>query len=186
MKLFGSYTSPYVRHCRIVLAQNNDTFEFIPTDYSQSAQQSPTQRVPFLHDGDVQLTDSAAILRYLRERHQQPFCDDVADFDLFCLANTALDATVNLFLLERDNITTKDSPYLQRQYDRIHTILKELNERDWPETNQYSDGQLRLACFLSWAEFRERIQLAEYPNLQQFLLGMNHQPWFANTHPALS
>ncbi|RUO59999.1 glutathione S-transferase family protein [Pseudidiomarina marina] len=186
MKLFGSYTSPYVRHCRIVLTQNNDKFEFIPTDYTQSAQQSPTQRVPFLHDGEVQLTDSASILRYLRERHQQPFCDDVADFDLFCLANTALDATVNLFLLERDNITTENSPYLQRQKDRVHSILTELDQRDWPQRETYSDGQLRLACFLSWAQFRERINVADYPRLQQFLLGMNHQPWFANTHPALS
>ena len=33
MKLFGSYTSPYVRHCRIVLAQNGQDCEFVETDY---------------------------------------------------------------------------------------------------------------------------------------------------------
>ena len=47
MKLFGSYTSPFVRHCRIVLAQHQQSYEFIPTDYAQSAQQTPTKRVPY-------------------------------------------------------------------------------------------------------------------------------------------
>src|SRR5690554_7357084 len=102
MKLFGSYTSPYVRHCRIVLAQLHKDFQFIPTDHAQSAEQSPTKRVPFLQDDAVMLYDSSSILRYLREQQQQGFCDSVEDFDLFCMVNTALDATVNVFLLERD------------------------------------------------------------------------------------
>lgn len=186
MKLFGSYTSPYVRHCRIVLAQNNETFDFIPTDYGQSAQQSPTQRVPFLQDGEVMLYDSASIVRHLRERHQQAFCDNVEDFDLFCLANTALDTTVNLFLLQRDSITGEQSQYLTRQQSRVDSILALLNKQEWPMQAPYSDGQLRLACFLSWAQFRECINIHNYPNLQQFLLALNSQPWFANTHPALN
>lgn len=196
MKLFGSYTSPYVRHCRIVLAQTQSDFQFIPTDYAQSGALSPTKRVPFLQDGDVMLYDSASIVRYLREQDAQNglgrdlkisgFCDTLDDFDLFCLVNTALDTTVNVFLLERDGITGEQSPYLLRQQERVQAILTELNQREWPLEGPYTDGQLRLACFLSWAQFRERIHLADYVQLQQFLRGLNSQPWFANTHPALS
>lgn len=186
MKLFGSYTSPYVRHCRIVLAHLHKDFQFIPTDHAQSAEQSPTKRVPFLQDDAVMLYDSSSIIRYLREQQQQGFCDSVEDFDLFCMVNTALDATVNVFLLERDGITGEHSPYVVRQQQRVQAILNELNQREWPLAGPYTDGQLRLACFLSWAQFRERINLGDYVQLQQFLRALNSQPWFANTHPALN
>ena len=63
MELFGSFTSPYVRHCRVVLAHTGLDCEFVETDYDQSAARSPTRRVPFLRDGDRMLTDSASILR---------------------------------------------------------------------------------------------------------------------------
>ncbi|MBR9907447.1 MAG: glutathione S-transferase [Gammaproteobacteria bacterium] len=186
MKLFGSYTSPYVRHCRIVLAQLHQDFQFIPTDYMQSAQQSPAKRVPFLQDGEVMLYDSASIIRYVREQAQPTSEQSVEDFDLFCMVNTALDATVNVFLLERDGITGEHSQYIVRQHERVAAILSELNQRQWPLEGPYTDGQLRLACFLSWAQFRERIHVADYAQLQQFLRALNSQPWFANTHPALS
>lgn len=186
MKLFGSYTSPFVRHCRIVLAQHQQSYEFIPTDYAQSAQQTPTKRVPyFSHDG-LELHDSSSILRYLRTSAGEGFCDDPATFDLYCTINTALDATVNIFILSMDNLTAEQVPYLARQQDRVNAILDTLNAREWGEVDPKNDAHLRLACFLSWAQFRNRIDIQNWPNLQQFLAGMNQQPWFANTHPALS
>ncbi|MGQ4277318.1 glutathione S-transferase [Pseudidiomarina sp. E22-M8] len=186
MKLFGSYTSPFVRHCRIVLAQHQQQFEFVPTDYAQSAQHSPAQRVPFFSHNGLQLHDSSSILRYLRSLAEQPFCQDPEQFDLYCLVNTALDTTVNLFLLERDGITVDQVSYLQRQQSRVTSILDELNQRDWPVGDATNDAHLRLACFLSWAQFRERLDIHQWPELQSFLTTMNQQAWFANTHPALS
>lgn len=186
MKLFGSYTSPFVRHCRIVLALNEQKFELVPTDYAQSAQNSPAKRVPFFTHDDLKLHDSSSILRYLRNLAGQGFCDTIEDFDLYCLVNTAMDTTINLFLLERDDIKADDVGYLQRQYSRVVAILDELNQRDWPEADPLNDAHLRLACFLSWAQFRERLDNQQWPKLQTFLASVNQQPWFANTHPALS
>ena len=37
MKLYGSYTSPFVRHCRIVLLETQQSCEFIETDQTSSA-----------------------------------------------------------------------------------------------------------------------------------------------------
>ena len=61
MKIYGSFTSPFVRHCRIVLLETGLTCEFIEVDATQSAQISPTKKVPLLVDGDI--------LRDTRKRH---------------------------------------------------------------------------------------------------------------------
>lgn len=68
MQLFGSYTSPFVRHCRIALIETGLDCEFVETDYAESARRSPTKKVPYLQDKDVMLFDSCSILKYLREK----------------------------------------------------------------------------------------------------------------------
>lgn len=188
MKLYGSYTSPYVRHCRIALAETGLEFEFIETDHAQSAKLSPTRRVPFLHDRDLMLTDSASILKYIREKGGESFFDDVRDYDLFLLVNTALDTTVNLFLLEKDGITPQNSAYLQRQAGRARDTLERLDAiaRDElidHDREAYTDGELRLGCFLSWGLFRERFTLDDFDHLKHFLERIDTHPAFSATHP---
>ena len=187
MKLHGSYTSPFVRHCRIALAQTGLAHEFVETDYSQSAQLSPTARVPFLQDGDRRLSDSASILRHIREQAGQAFCADLMDFDFYLLVDTALDTAVNLFLLERDGITPDNSAYLQRQQARVKACMDELElrtaghpQRARPEK---SDGLLRLGCFLAWGLFRQRIRLDGYPALTELLQDLEPLAEFADTRP---
>ena len=129
MKLYGSYASPFVRHVRIVLLETGLACEFIETDQTGSAAQSPTQRVPFLQDGDIFLTDSASIIKYLRERVGQDYCKTAKELDELCLVSTLMDATVNLFFIKRDGVDISGIPYLQRQAARIHTTLKVLFHR---------------------------------------------------------
>ena len=187
MKLFGSYTSPYVRHCRIVLAQNGQDCEFVETDYDQSAELSPARRVPFMHDDKLMLTDSASILRYIREKAGQAFFPDIRDYDLFLLVNTAMGSTVNLFLLEKDSITPADCGYLVRQKGRVEDTLSFLDRQvDEGLADANSDGAIRLGCFLSWALFRERISLKDHASLAQFQRQFESDPEIAATHPANS
>lgn len=187
MRLFGSLTSPYVRHCRIALIQAGIEHELVATDYAASAHLSPTRRVPFLEDGDLRLTDSASILRHVREARGQAFLPDILDFDFFLLASTALDTTVNLFLLERDGIKPEACAYLQRQADRIESSLTELDARtrQHPERARplQSDALLRLGCFLAWALFRERLEIRAYPALGELLKACEQQEAFAQTRP---
>lgn len=183
MKLYGSYTSPYVRHCRIVLAQTNTAFEFIETDRAASAQKSPTQRVPLLEDGKTTLTDSVSIVRYLRQQAGQTFLESAQEFDTFCLVNTALDACANVFFLELDGITNEQSPYLQRQADRIQSVLNELSGRALPTRFDNNDLGLKLACFLDWANYRNRVDLTVYPILHEFLQTANRYHEFTQTAP---
>ena len=52
MELFGSYTSPYVRHCRIAFKETGLAYSFTETDHDMSAKLSPA-KVPFLHHNDL-------------------------------------------------------------------------------------------------------------------------------------
>lgn len=185
MKLFGSYTSPYVRHCRVALKQQGMDFEFVDTDYAASARQSPTQRVPFLQVGGLKLTDSTSILRWIREQGRQAFLPDHAAFDRYLMVNTAMDSTVNLFLLERDGVTPDSVPYLARQRDRVITSLEALEDQFQAVGPEGDDG-LRLACFLSWAAFRQRIDASPYKRLTSIVDAWDARPDFAETHPSRS
>lgn len=186
MKLYGSYTSPFVRHVRIVLLETGLACEFIETDQTGSAAQSPTQRVPFLQDGDIFLTDSASIIKYLRERVGQDYCKTAKELDELCLVSTLMDATVNLFFIKRDGVDISGIPYLQRQAARIHTTLKELNQLPLPNSAPYTDAQIRLACFIGWAKLRNQVDFSVYPALEQFYVNANQHPHFQATQPPQS
>jgi len=183
MKLYGSYTSPFVRHCRIALLEANCTYEFVETDQTSSAIKSPTKRVPFLEDGEVFLTDSNAILKHIREKSGQGYLVSTAELNQFCMVNTALDATINLFFLQRDGVDLDAYEYTRRQAARIESSLAELNQLVLPETSPYNDVHLRLACYLAWGLFRKRISIDNYANLQKFLAGISQYQPFKNTEP---
>lgn len=183
MKLYGSYTSPFVRHVRIVLLETAQNVEFVETDQAGSTAKSPTQRVPFLEDGEVFLTDSASITKYLREKAGQDYCRTAQEQDDLCLVNTVMDATVNLFFIKRDGVDITAVPYLQRQAARIQSTLTELNQQQWSTSAPYNDAQIRLACFIGWAKFRNQVDFSPYKNLETFyanILGYNH---FVVTQP---
>ncbi len=183
MQLFGSYTSPYVRHCRIALAETGLRCEFVESDTRTSAERSPSQKLPFLQDGELLLTDSASILRYLREKAGQSFFPSLRDFDDFCLANTLMDAAQNLLVLERDGLTPAQSPYLERQQRRIDTVLDALAQRAPSNQPPFSDFELRLGCVLAWGRYRNRFSFQQYAGLTELLEGLDQYAPFAETAP---
>lgn len=183
MKLYGSYTSPFVRHCRIALLETNCACDFIETDQASSAVQSPTKRVPFLEDGDIFLTDSTSILKHLREKAGQPYLASTIELNQFCMINAALDSTTNLFFLERDGVDLAAYEYTRRQAARIESSLAELNQLNLPAQSPYNDVHLRLACYLAWGLFRKRINIDTHENLQNFLTCINQYQPFAETAP---
>ncbi len=187
MELYGSYTSPFARHCRIALIESGLPFTFVETDATQSALLSPTQKVPFLkykEDGaEKMLTDSSTILKYIREASTENFFENVLDFNNYCTANTLMDTAINLFYMEKDGFTPKHSAYLTRQQARLQSGLAQLNQLPFAKKTHFNDTELRIACFLDWALFRERITLKEYRNLATFLDDIRQYPVFASTKP---
>lgn len=187
MELYGSYTSPFVRHCHIALLESDFPFTFVETDAAGSAKLSPTQKVPFLKyqekGVEEMLTDSSAILKIIREESQKTFFKNVQEFNSYCTANTLLDTAINLFYLEKENLTPKTSVYLARQQSRMETGMAELNKLKYSTAAPFNDAELRMACFLDWALFRKRITLNAYPNLATFLENIRKYPHFAATAP---
>lgn len=187
MKLYGSLFSPYVRHCRVALAETGIDHDFIETDYAQSAQLSPTARVPFMEDGALRLNDSASILRHIRNRAGHHFMPDILDYELFLLATTGLDAAINLFLLERDGLIPDQVPYLSRQARRIQSVLQEMNKhcarRHADLYPPFSDGLIRVGCYLTWATFRERLDYSCFEHLEKLVAALSDWPPFAEFDP---
>src|SRR5688572_1010768 len=186
MKLYGSYTSPFVRHVRIVLLETAQPCEFIETDQTGSTAKSPTQRVPFFEDGEVFLTDSLSITKYLREKAGQDYCRSAQELDDICLVNTVMDAAVNLFFIKRDGVDITAIPYLQRQAARVESTLAELNKFTPPLAAPYNDAQLRLACFIGWAKLRNQVDFSTYENLETFYAGALNYNHFLATKPPQS
>lgn len=187
MELFGSYTSPFVRHIRIAMAETKTEYSLTETDHEMSAKLNPAKKVPFLHHNDIRLHDSSSILKYVREKAGERYFPDVKDYDQYCLVNTALDASINLFLLEQQGVTPDNNTYMERQKSRVEDILQLMESKKhavaYEGPHPFSDGELRLGCFLSWGLFRNRITLGDHPQLQAFVDKLNDYPLFADTHP---
>ena len=183
MQVFGSLTSPYVRHVRIVILQTGSSAEFVEADAAQSALDSPTKKVPYLRDGDIVLSDSSSIIKYLREKSGQPFIPATKDYDLFCLINTLMDSAINLFLLERSGLNTCENGYLKRQATRVKEGIEYLSSLAPNILTHDDDVHLRLLCFLAWGQFRNRFSLDGHDKLQMLLDQGDKNVLFLQTRP---
>lgn len=185
MELFGSTTSPFVRHCRIALEQAKQEYKLSIVDYATSAKESPAQKMPYLRDGQTLLTDSASIVMYARSQNASPFPASVSDYEIFTLASTIADTAVNIFLLEKDGITSTQSAYLKRQEERMSTALAALDTLIEPEKALSTDGHIRTACLVDWILFRERADLTPYTKLLQLIAHASEDPMFEASNPRL-
>ncbi len=183
MKLFGSYTSPFARHVRIALSESQLPFEFIETSFDDSAEQSPTKKVPFLKDGNITLSDSTSILRYIREKSGVLFLTDIMQLELYCLINTLADSTINLVILEKNGLDTQTNTYCIRQAARIQDGLDNLNHRQLSKDNMDIDSYWRLACFLDYGLFRNAFDLKGRQHLQALLDNARLDSLFKLTEP---
>ena len=182
MNLYGSLLSPFVRHCRIALIQSGLEWNMNEVDNDASAKASPSKKVPYFEGEDIFLTDSSSILKYIRNKSGKDFMADAQEYDLYCLANTLADSTLNLFLLEKDGLTPENSGYLKRQQSRVESGLDALNAAAVTE-GDLNDAQLRIACYLDWALFRERIDIANHQALNDLLVHANTVAGFQETNP---
>ena len=197
MKLYGVRTSPYVRHARVALTQSNLEWELEQVTLD-TISRSPTLRVPFLIDGDLTLSDSSVIVRYVREQSGQAFLATVADHELFALVTSVLDTAVNVYLMNiGDSADLAEVPagasaigfdpktYFERQQERIAVGMQELEHCQLSSSQPYTDGEIRLACLLDWAAYRGTIDLSGKDNLCRFLNEIRMWQPFAETAPDL-
>ena len=199
MILYGSYTSPFVRHTRIALIESGLDFRFQQANINDAAKASPSMKLPYLEDGDLLLTDSTVIIRHVRDTSGQPYLPTVTDHQLFCLATHVLDSAISLMYMHivdglkatdisstaltpgSGNTANRHQARVESGLAELNTIAKHLNER--ASDQPYTDGELRLACLLSWGLFRRRIDISEHRHLQNFLSTIEQYAVFNDTAP---
>jgi glutathione S-transferase len=200
MKLVGSKTSPYVRKCRVILAERALPFEFVE-ESAWSAdttvpRYNPLNKVPALvMDDGESIYDSRVICEYLdaisgggllpadparraRVRRYEALGDGLAD------------AGVAAFLERKREAARQDPAWIARQLDKVKAAVSTMESALGP--GPYLGGErpdmadIACACAVFWLEFRmpELGVRQANPRLQAWAERMESRPSFASTRPA--
>jgi glutathione S-transferase len=201
MKLIGSFTSPYVRKVRVVLAEKKldyaleiDNVWGADTSVHQS---NPLGKVPCLvmEDGKA-MYDSRVISEYLDTL--TPVCKllppngrDRADVKVWeALADGVLDAAV-LVRLERTlrPAEQQSDAWIERQMGKVRAGLQvmsdNLGDAAFCMGNHYTLADVAVGCALGWLAFRfpEIDWRGNYPNLARLFDKLSERPSFKDTVP---
>ena len=197
-RLLYSNGSPFARKVRIVLIEKGLAFEQDVNDAMRPIgdirQHNPALQVPVLYDGDLQLFGSNLIEEYLFVTYpetpalagQPPLAPSITRPDHHWedrLTLTAIesfaDTLVGLRLLLGDG--SSDLPYVQRQRERLSSLLDWLEPRAtaegfWPGV--FSVMDLNLMCPLFFGEKRGTFQFrtGRWPLITRMIDGWQGRP----------
>ena len=173
LTLFGSFTSPFVRRNRLLLA--NIEHEFSPVnifdadDKAMVKSVNPTIKIPMIKDGDNYIYDSKVIFRYLQEKLDLPKITWEQE-NLLTTIDAANDTFVQLFLLKKSEFDIgEDRLYFNMQKDRLNQVISYLDEQ--VKAGAFDDWHypsICLFCMMDWLMFREFYDFSSYDNLMAF------------------
>ncbi len=201
MKLVGSYSSPYVRKVRVVLAEKGIDCELLPENVwaaeTRIQQSNPLGKVPCLIlDEGSPLYDSRVICEYLD--HLPPadslipaeFSQRIQVRRWEALSDGILDAAVLIRLEHTQRQPAQRSEqWLERQRGKVMAGLgvmeRDLDERDWCAAGRFTLADIALGCALGWFGFRlpELEWHADHPKLVRHYQQLSQRPSFASTMP---
>ena len=199
MKLVGSKTSPYVRKCRVILAERALPFEFIEesawTADTTVPRYNPLNKVPalVLDDGES-IYDSRAICEYL---------DAISGGGLLppepaaralvrryeALGDGLADAGITAFLERKREAARQDPAWIARQLDKVKAAVAAieagLGSREYLGGARPNMGDIACACGIFWSEFRmpELGVRQANPRIKAWAERMEARPSFASTRP---
>jgi glutathione S-transferase len=172
MKLIGSYSSPYVRKVRVVMAENKLDYEFITEDVwaanTAIAKANPLGKVPCLvMEGGEAVFDSRVIVEYLdtlspvgklipstgRERAEVKTWEALADG----LMDAAILARLESVWPGRTP-EQRSSAWIERQMGKIDQVLlamsDALGEKAYCSGIHLSLSDIAVGCALAYLDFR--------------------------------
>jgi len=200
MKLIASYTSPYARKVRIVMAEKRIECEFVEDNVwsaePKSALYNPLTKIPvLLLDDGISLYDSRVITEFLdgvtpvsrlipeggRERALVKRWEALGD--------GVADAGIALFLERKRPAAEQGKDWMLRQRGKVDSGIaaaaRELGDRKFCHGENLTLGDIALACGLAWLEFRlpEITWRITHPSLAVWMERIESRPSFIDTKP---
>lgn len=200
MKLLGSFTSPYTRKVRVVLAEKKIDCEFqvvVPSDPEGPVMKyNPLARVPVLVlDDDNALFDSPVIVEYLdnaapnNKLLPQPNRERIEVKLKEALADGLMDAAVAARLESVRPKKEQSATWIARNRAVIHLCLAriaaDLGENAWSMGTHFGLADIATGCALGYLDLRfpDIDWRGEYPNLAKLHEKLMARPAFADTVP---
>lgn len=201
MKLIGSFTSPYVRKVRVVMADKKLDVSFVQENVwapETSIQEvNPLGKIPCLvmEDGST-LYDSRVIAEYLDTI--SPVCKllppngrDRTEVKVWeALADGVLDAAILVFMERRDRPPEHQSAkWIERQMGKVHAGLREMSSKLGDSAYcmgiHYTLADVAVGCALGWLAFRfpEIDWRTDYSNLARLFDKLSERASFRDTVP---
>lgn len=197
MILYGSLTSPFVRRVRFIAAESGIRYDLVDTATNEGQKElrskNPIWKVPYAEFGDVKVWDSHVIIDYIFEKYgdsaiRQPRAKNkYHESNLLTAADAAVESAINVFYLGKDGVTASQSAYLQKQTERVKSILtwlkSQLTENYFTDEKKIGLAELALFTSLDWMRFRNAYPVLEDEVLKGFLAEHNKNANLAATHP---
>jgi glutathione S-transferase len=200
MKLVGSYTSPYVRKARAVLAEKKIDCEFVVdspwTDTTGVPDLNPLGKIPVLVlDDESCLYDSRVIVEYLdgvapnNKLLPTPARERALVKRWEALADGLIDAAVTIVLEMKRPEGERSAAWVARHQAKIERALAALahdvGDNAWCHGNGVSLADIAVGCALGYLDFRMphldwRNAHANLARLQEKLM---QRPSLADTVP---
>ncbi len=202
MKLIGSYTSPYVRKVRIVLAEKKLDYQFALEDVWGSEAilaANPLGKVPCLVlDGGEAIFDSRVIVEYVdtlspvgklipatgRERVEVRTWEALADG----LLDASILARMEMHWAGRTE-AQRCPAWAERQMGRVTMALRAMSRglADKPHCSgiHFTLADIAVGCALGYLDFRYPAidWRSEHPNLARLYEKLSARPSFVETAP---
>ena len=200
MKLIGSYTSPFVRKVRIVLAEKKMECEFdIDSPWTADSavpNHNPLGKIPvLLLDDGTPLFDSRVIVEYIdnvtpnNKLFPAPNRERIEVKRWEALADGLLDAAVAALLEGKRPDGEKSASWIERQLGKVDRSLAfmtdELGEKNFCMGTHFSMADIALGTALGYLNFRfPAINWQErHANLAKLYDKLMQRPAFADTVP---
>lgn len=194
MRLFGTYTSPFVRRVRIVAHELGEPLQLVDTTTEEGKTAlracAPLGKVPTAElDGEIWFDSRVICDTLVARRGRGPLrAPQPDDENLRTVADGALDALVNVFYLMRQDGADAALPYLQRQIARANEAFAWLASRLHGGSFAPDGGlglpEIALVTALDWARFRSMFE-ATGP-LATVCDAWADRPSFAATRPGVT
>jgi glutathione S-transferase len=200
MKLIGSYTSPYVRKVRAVLAEKKIDYDFVIDSpwlpESGVPNLNPLGKIPvlLLEDG-TPLFDSRVIVEYIdavtpnNKLFPAPNRERIEVKRWEALADGICDAAATVFLEAKRPKNEQSASWIERQREKITRSLEfmseQLGEKPFCTGTHFSLADIAVGTALGYLAFRfADINWQEnHPNLGKLYAKLMLRPSLADTVP---